>query len=161
MKEKPRATRFLALWAALALLGLASCRPTAVEELPREELFSLGIGKMDNQVDLFQPRGLGYAQKIGIYMRDGLFYLANSSSSKVMELSSYGDLIFLLYNPQSNPPPVSFSAESSDSLAVTRKAVPANWPVSASCAWITTAVPGGYGGPERQARPHAGGLRRA
>jgi hypothetical protein len=40
-----------------------------------------------------------------------------------MELSSYGDLIFLLYNPQSNPPPVSFSAESSDSLAVTRKAV--------------------------------------
>jgi len=123
MSEKPRATRFLALWAALALLGLASCRPTAVEELPREELFSLGIGKMDNQVDLFQPRGLGYAQKIGIYMRDGLFYLANSSSSKLMELSSYGDLIFLLYNPRSNPPPVSFSAESSDSLAVTRKAV--------------------------------------
>jgi hypothetical protein len=123
MKADTRAPLFLALSAALALLGLAACRPTAVEELPREELFSLGIGKMDNQVDLFQLRGQGYAQRIGIYMRDGLFYVANSSSAKVMELSSYGDLIFLLYNPQTNPPPVSFSTESSDSLAATRRAV--------------------------------------
>ena len=110
-------------WLILALLGLAACRPKAVEELPREELFSLGIGKMDNQVDLFLVRGQGNEQKIGVYMRDGLFYLANGSSAKIMELSSYGDLIFLLYNPQSNPPPVSFSSESSDNLAATRKAV--------------------------------------
>jgi hypothetical protein len=123
MKAYTRAPLFLALPAALAILGLAACRPAAVEELPREELFSLGIGKMDNQVDLFQLRGQGYAQKIGLYMRDGLFYVANSSSAKVMELSSYGDLIFLLYDPRSNPPPVSFSTESSDSLAATRKAV--------------------------------------
>jgi hypothetical protein len=111
------------IWLILALLGLAGCRPTVVEELPREELFSLGIGKMDNQVDLFQSRGLGYAQKISIYMRDGLFYLGNGSCAKIMELSSYGDLIFLLYDPQSNPPPVSFSTEASDNLAATRKAV--------------------------------------
>jgi hypothetical protein len=110
-------------WLLLALLGLAACRSKAVEELPREELFSLGIGKMDNQVDLFLVRGQGYEQKIGVYMRDGLFYLANGSSAKIMELSSYGDLIFLLYDPQSNPPPVSFSSESSDNLAATRKAV--------------------------------------
>jgi hypothetical protein len=123
MKAHTRAPLFLALPAALALLGPAACRPRAVEELPREELFSLGIGKMDNQVDLFQLRGQGYAQKIGLYMRDGLFYVANSSAGKVMELSSYGDLIFLLYDPRTNPPPVSFSSESSDSLAATRKAV--------------------------------------
>ena len=110
-------------WLLLALVGLAACRSKAVEELPREELFSLGIGKMDNQVDLFLVRGQGYEQKIGVYMRDGLFYLANGSSAKIMELSSYGDLIFLLYDPQSNPPPVSFSSESSDNLAATRKAV--------------------------------------
>jgi hypothetical protein len=40
-----------------------------------------------------------------------------------MELSSYGDLIFLLYDPRSNPPPVSFSTGASDNLAATRKAV--------------------------------------
>jgi hypothetical protein len=123
MKAYTRAPLLLLVPAALALLGLAACRPTAVEELPREELFSLGIGKMDNQLDLFQLRGQGYAQKIGLYMRDGLFYVANSSAGKVMELSSYGDLIFLLYNPRSNPPPVSFSTGASDDLAATRKAV--------------------------------------
>jgi hypothetical protein len=123
MKAHTRASLLLLLAAALALLGLAACRPTAVEDLPREELFSLGIGKMDNQVDLFQLRGQGYAQKIGLYMRDGLFYLANPRAGKLMELSSYGDLIFLLYNPRSNPPPVSFSTGASDNLAATRKAV--------------------------------------
>jgi hypothetical protein len=123
MKAYTRAPLLLLVPAALALLGLAACRPAAVEELPREELFSLGIGKMDNQLDLFQLRGQGYAQKIGLYMRDGLFYVANSSAGKVMELSSYGDLIFLLYNPRSNPPPVSFSTGASDDLAATRKAV--------------------------------------
>jgi len=122
MKAYTRLSLLLVLPAAL-LAGLAACRPTAVEELPREELFTLGIGKMDNQLDLFQLRGQGYAQKIGLYMRDGLFYLANSKAGKVMELSSYGDLIFLLYDPRSNPPPVSFSTGASDNLAATRKAV--------------------------------------
>ena len=56
---------------------------------------------------------------------DGLFYVANSSAGKVMELSSYGDLIFLLYDPRSNPPPISFSTGASDDLAATRKALAA------------------------------------
>jgi hypothetical protein len=122
MKAYTRALLALVPSAAL-LLGLDACRPRTVEELPREELFSLGIGKMDNQVDLFQLRAQGYAQKIGLYMRDGLFYLSNASAGKVMELSSYGDLIYLLYNPRTNPPPVSFSTAQSDALAATRKAV--------------------------------------
>jgi hypothetical protein len=113
----------LLLLPAACLLVISACRPAEVEELPREELFSLGIGKMDNQLDLFQLRGQGYAQKISLYMRDGLFYLANAKVGKVMELSSYGDLIFLLYNPRLNPPPVSFSTAQSDGLAATRKAV--------------------------------------
>jgi hypothetical protein len=114
---------FLLLLPPLLLSALASCRPQKVAELPREELFSLAMGKMDNQLDLSQNPGLSYAPKNCIYMRDGLFFLANGNSAKIMELSSYGDLIFLLYDPAVNPPPVSFSTESSDSLAATRKAV--------------------------------------
>ena len=38
-------------------------------------------------------------------MRDGWFYVANGNSGKIMVFSSYGDLIFLLYNPQTNPTP--------------------------------------------------------
>ena len=100
------------LTAALITLFLfASCVPKELEELTREELFSLQIGKMDNQIDLFQIGGVMAGKKNRIYMRDGLFYLANGSSAKIMELSSYGDLIFLLYNPDENPPPTSFKTE--------------------------------------------------
>jgi hypothetical protein len=92
-------------------LLLLSCVPKELEELTREELFSLQIGKMDNQIDLFQVGGVMAGGKNRIYMRDGLFYLANGNSAKIMELSSYGDLIFLLYNPNENPPPTSFKAQ--------------------------------------------------
>ena len=110
--------------ATLLIFLLASgCRPKSVEELPKEELFSLSIGKMDNQIDLFQLKGFGFEQKNRIYMRDGLFFVANGNSAKIMELSSYGDLIFLLYNPQANPPPVSFAGSGSENLTSTRMAV--------------------------------------
>jgi hypothetical protein len=101
---------FLTAAVIIALL-LSSCIPKELEELNREELFSLQIGKMDNQIDLFQVGGVMAGAKNSIYMRDGLFYLANGNSAKIMELSSYGDLIFLLYNPEQNPPPTSFNAE--------------------------------------------------
>jgi hypothetical protein len=121
--------------ALITLLLLASCVPTELEELTREELFSLQIGKMDNQIDLFQVGGVVSGAKNNIYMRDGLFYLANGNSAKIMELSSYGDLIFLLYNPNENPPPTSFvtveqeepepaaDAEQPEERASTRRAV--------------------------------------
>lgn len=109
--------------AAILFTLLVSCVPRELEELSREELFSLQIGKMDNQIDLFQINGVMAAAKNGVYMRDGLFYVANGNSAKIMELSSYGDLIFLLYNPEENPPPTSFSATQSEDLATTRRAV--------------------------------------
>ena len=115
--------------ALTVVLLLGSCVPKELEELTREELFSLQIGKMDNQIDLFQIGGVMAGAKNNIYMRDGLFYLANGNSSKIMELSSYGDLIFLLYNPDENPPPTSFNTEESaepaerPEVASTRRAV--------------------------------------
>ena len=118
--------------AFVTVLLLASCVSKELEELSREELFSLKIGKMDNQIDLFQINGVMAGAKNRIYMRDGLFYLANGSSAKLMELSSYGDLIFLLYNPNENPPPTSFNTEESvepaeraepQELSSTRRAV--------------------------------------
>jgi hypothetical protein len=109
--------------ALITFLLFASCVPKELEELSREELFSLQIGKMDNQIDLFQIGGVTAGAKNRIYMRDGLFYIANGSSAKIMELSSYGDLIFLLYNPDENPPPTSFATEQSTDLAATRRAV--------------------------------------
>ncbi|MBN1835422.1 MAG: hypothetical protein JW820_06190 [Spirochaetales bacterium] len=107
----------------LAALLMSSCPARGVEELAREELFSLSIGKMDNQIDLFQIEGTRYGDKTRIAMRDGLFYIANGNSQKVMGFSSYGDLIFLLYNPDTNPPPVSFAESSETDVAATKQAV--------------------------------------
>ncbi|UCF97683.1 MAG: hypothetical protein JSV89_21320 [Spirochaetaceae bacterium] len=114
---------FILTVAFVTALLLASCAPKVLEELSREELFSLQIGKMDNQIDLFQIGGLMVGTKNRIYMRDGLFYVANGNSAKIMELSSYGDLIFLLYNADENPPPTSFNPGESTELAATRRAV--------------------------------------
>ncbi len=114
----------LGLCLALWLVLLSGCTEGPLEELSRQELFSLKIGKMDNQIDLFQIGGELFNHKNRLYMRGGLFYIANGNSAKVMEFTSYGDLIFLLYNPQSNPHPVSLSGSIEKGQDATRKAVP-------------------------------------
>jgi hypothetical protein len=113
-------TRRIHLILAAALLALAGCRQAAIEELTRQELFSLGLGKMEDQIDLFQTEGELFNLKNRICMRDGLFYIANGNSAKIMAFSSYGDLIYMLYNPERNPRPVSFSMD--QDLAATRRA---------------------------------------
>ena len=69
------------------------------------ELFSLSLGKMEDQVDLFQFEAAKEVKRNTIAMRDGWFYVANGNARKIMVFSSYGDLLFLLYNPQANPAP--------------------------------------------------------
>jgi hypothetical protein len=91
--------------ACVALVTLASCQRKGIEELVSSELFSLSMGKLEDQVDLFQFENAMVARPTSITMRDGWFYIANASAGKIMVFSSYGDLIFLLYNPQTNPAP--------------------------------------------------------
>ncbi|HVO39424.1 MAG TPA: hypothetical protein VMV03_10405 [Spirochaetia bacterium] len=90
---------------ALAVVFLAGCQKKGIEELLGTELFSLSLGKLENQIDLFQQSGAPAEKRNRVFMRDGWFYVANGNSGKIMVFSSYGDLIFLLYNPQTNPTP--------------------------------------------------------
>jgi hypothetical protein len=60
---------------------------------------------MEDQVDLFQFESAMVERANSVTMRDGWFYVANGSAGKIMVFSSYGDLIFLLYNAQMNPAP--------------------------------------------------------
>ena len=90
----------------LTLLAAASCQKKGFEEIAREELFSLSLGRLDNQIDLFQFEGAILDRKNRIAMRDGQFYIANGNAGKIMAFTSYGDLTFLLYNPKTNPAPV-------------------------------------------------------
>ncbi len=53
-------------------------------------------------------------------MKDGLFFIANGESKKIMELNSYGNLLSLFYNPEYNPTP---SFGSDPNIKATKKAV--------------------------------------
>jgi hypothetical protein len=77
-----------------------------VRSLDRNELFSLDIGRGENEIDLFEVGGGPLNEKTRVYMRDGLIYVSNGAANKVMELTSYGDLLTLWYNPDTNPRPV-------------------------------------------------------
>ena len=99
--------------AALSLFAsvLYSCarRPEKVQEVKREALFTLGYGTLEDQLDLFRVEGMAPPSKTRIAMRDGIFFLANGDGAKVLTLSSFGDLLSMVYNPDRNPPPVVLS----------------------------------------------------
>lgn len=65
----------------------------------REQLFTLGYGPAEDQIDLFQVKGADGSKKTRMTMRDGVFYISNGPSAKVLRLSSYGDLLSLIYDP--------------------------------------------------------------
>ncbi len=100
-----RATFGAAAASVIIVVLLVGCQRKGIEELLGSELFSLSLGKLENQIDLFQRSGATIEKKNRIFMRDGWFYVANGNAGKIMVFSSYGDLIFLLYNPQTNPTP--------------------------------------------------------
>jgi hypothetical protein len=105
-RHSPTAAALLAA-AGVTLLALAGCQRKGIVELVSSELFSLSLGKMEDQIDLFQFDIAMVTRRNTIYMRDGWFYVANGSAGKVMVFSSYGDLLFLLYDPRLNPAPTS------------------------------------------------------
>ncbi len=89
---------------SVALL-LGSCGETRAPALAREELFTLAYGKMEDEIELFMNGG-AIDRKTTLFMRDGLFRIASGYGNKVMEFTSYGDLISLYYDPDENPSPV-------------------------------------------------------
>jgi hypothetical protein len=126
MPRKSRIVRVLLLCAAcLALVPLAGCRKKGIEELVSTELFSISMGKMEDQIDLFQFETAMVQHLNSVFMREGWFYVANGSAGKIMVFNSYGDLIFLLYNPQTNPVPTIIGPAASEGTdeASTRGAV--------------------------------------
>jgi hypothetical protein len=99
--------RFLRIFFFTALAcGIFCCADSSRENLPRKELFVVGIGKMEDEIDLFQFREAADMYKTSLYMRAGLFYIGSGASFKVMEFTSYGDLLSMYYNPDENPEPV-------------------------------------------------------
>jgi len=72
----------------------------------REQLFSLGYGPGEDQLDLFQIDKVSAVEKTCLTMREGIFYIANGAGMKVVRFSSFGDPLSMIYNSERNPEPI-------------------------------------------------------
>ena len=108
--------------AAAVLVALSGCAGSQPRALDREKLFSLSIGRAEDEVDLYRRQSDPLVQQNHLAMQDGFFYVSNAASNKVMELTSYGDLISLWYNRDENPQPVLLQANPNENSVVNRRA---------------------------------------
>ncbi len=105
-----------------ALFG--SCTKETVSLVEREKLFTLTYGRFEDEIDLFQLDSNTSGPDTQIFMKDGMFYIANSGSKKILQLTSFGDLLSVYYNPETNPVP-SFAETATDGTGAAAKAVTA------------------------------------
>jgi len=118
MKIKPFS---VVLFAAFLITGCN--QPAKIPQVEREDLFTLDIGKLEDQIALFNLEGDQGIHRAGIAMRNGLFYISDGNGGKILRYNSYGDLLFMIYNEETNPPPLTLKPLTDGSM-VTRWAVP-------------------------------------
>jgi len=97
----------------------ACSNPPQIAAVTREDLFSLDIGRLEDQIALFMMEGDRRIHHAGMVMRDGFFYISDGNGGKILRFNSYGDLLFMIYNEETNPPPLTIRPLQSGSL-VTR-----------------------------------------
>ncbi len=100
-----------------SLFLFSGCQETAVvSNVKAEELFSLDYGLFENELGFYPSLFTGNCTS-SIVMQDGFFYILDSNSLKMMNLNSYGDLLSIIYNKDTNPQPsfLSFSGIKSES----------------------------------------------
>jgi len=86
-------------------LWLASCFPQGRDVLQREDLFFLEIGPMEDQIALFVFPDDDGMPRASLAMSDGFFFISDGSGRKVARYSSFGELLFLVFNDEENPRP--------------------------------------------------------
>ncbi len=104
----------------LLALVLTSCSKNDIRSISRENLFTLDIGRLEDQIDLINLEGERSTDKTCITMRDGLFYISDGKGKKVVRFTSYGDLLFMIYNEETNPPPLTLRVSPGEGEQVTR-----------------------------------------
>lgn len=104
------------VFAVVSAFFFAACSGEPVTTVDRERLFTLSYGHFENEIDLFTLDSDGSGPDTQIYMRDGMFYIANSGSKKILQFTSFGDLLSVYYNADANPAP-SFATGVADGVA--------------------------------------------
>ncbi len=85
----------------ITVIFLGCNKNTTIQSISETELFSLEYGNFEEQLSVTDLNEIGDI-RLGISMRDGFFYIVDGFSKKIMELNSYGDMLSLFYNEDSN-----------------------------------------------------------
>jgi len=118
----------------ITLVFGGACKNNQIVSVDREDLYSLEIGPMEDQIALYNLEGTRGIRRTGFTMRDGLFYITDGNSGKILKFNSYGDLLFMIYNDETNPPPFSLKTNITDEDQATRWAF--SYPLEQP-GWIT------------------------
>jgi hypothetical protein len=112
----------------------SACKDRNSGIIERSDLFTLEIGPMEDQIALYQLEGGKGIRTTGFAMREGLFYIADGNSGKIVRYNSYGDLLFMIYNDETNPPPINLKTGVAEGEHATRRAF--SYPLN-SPGWVT------------------------
>jgi len=82
----------------------------------------LGLGTLEDQVDLFQRADDRAPERDRFLFYNGLVLVSDGNARKLMEFSSYGDLLTLYYNPDTNPVPALMGNTSTPGRVKNRRA---------------------------------------
>jgi len=115
--------KFILLLICSIFIISGSCINASNDSIEREDLFTLEIGPMEDQIALYKLEGDRGIRRTGFTMRDGLIYIADGNSGKIVRYNSYGDLLFMIYNEETNPAPITLRTLSEEEQA-TRWAIP-------------------------------------
>jgi hypothetical protein len=111
------------VWIFLVFAALG-CSRGRISSVARMDLFSLEIGPLEDQVNLFNLTGGESSGRTNLAMRDGLFYISDTSGGKIVRYNSYGDLLFVIYNEDINPPPITLRRSIDEEGIGTRWSIP-------------------------------------
>ncbi len=91
------------VWAfTLVLIILSSCMGKQ-KPVQREELITLNLGVMENEIDYFDNGTARFADPISFVNVNGFLTISNGALGKIMRFSNLGDLLMLIYTPKLNP----------------------------------------------------------
>ena len=121
--QPPRRIKINIVPLFLAFLAFASCsRGSRVSSVVRIDLFNLEIGPLEDQVNLYELAGR--SNRTSLTMRDGLFYISDTAGDKIVRYNSYGDLLFVIYNEETNPPLITLRKGIDEEGKATRWSIP-------------------------------------
>jgi hypothetical protein len=103
-----------------SIIFTGACSNSQIGSVEREDLFTLEIGPMEDQIAMYNLDGTRGIRHTGFSMRDGLVYIADGNSGKIVRFNSYGDLLFMIYNEENNPVPFSLRTNVSEQEQATR-----------------------------------------